>query len=59
MTRRTHFLIRSLSLLVAFALVGAACTSSDDDAAPDDPSGALAPAPTRVTLRPCPSPTSS
>ena len=37
MTRRTHLLIRSLSLLVAFALVGAACTTSDDDAAPDDP----------------------
>ncbi len=39
MTRRTHLLIRSLSLLVAFALVGAACTTSDDDAAPDDPTG--------------------
>ena len=35
MTRRTHLLIRSLSLLVAFALVGAACTTSDDDASPD------------------------
>ena len=39
MTRRTHLLIRSLSLLVAFALVGAACTTSDDDAGPDDPAG--------------------
>jgi hypothetical protein len=39
MTRRTHLLIRSLSLLVAFALVGAACTTSDDDASPDDPTG--------------------
>ena len=39
MTRRTHLLIRSLSLLVAFALVGAACTTSEDDASPDDPTG--------------------
>ena len=38
MTRRTHLIIRSLSLLVAFTLVGAACTTSDD-AAPDDPTG--------------------
>ena len=38
MARRTHLLIRSLSLLVAFALVGAACTTSDD-AAPDHPTG--------------------